>query len=49
MHLTNRDRYVRLMRGEPVDRAPFFSVFSPWPAVIELQKRDRYNFKLYLR
>ena len=35
MALTNRERFLRLMRGEPVDRAPFFPCFGPWPATLE--------------
>ena len=40
MDLTNRERYVRLMRGEPVDRAPFFSIFGPWGATIDRWKTE---------
>ena len=40
MDLTNRERFVRLMRGEPVDRAPFFSIFGPWPAALERWKTE---------
>ena len=35
MSVTNRERFLRLMRGEPVDRAPFFPCFGPWPATLE--------------
>ena len=35
MDLTNRERFLRLMRGEPVDRAPFFPCFGPWPETLE--------------
>ncbi len=38
--MANRERYVRLMRGEPVDRAPFFSIFGPWPAAIDRWKSE---------
>lgn len=30
MALTNRERFLRLMRGEPVDRAPFAACFLAW-------------------
>jgi len=40
MDLTNRERYVRLMKGEPVDRAPFFSIFGPWGATIDRWKQE---------
>ena len=40
MSLTSRDRFVRLMRGEPVDRAPFFPVFRPWPQTIERWRQE---------
>ena len=33
--MTNRERFLKLMRGEPVDRAPFFPCFGPWPATLE--------------
>jgi hypothetical protein len=33
--MTNRERFLRLMRGEPLDRAPFFPCFGPWPATLE--------------
>ena len=33
--MTNRDRFVKLMRGEPVDRAPFFPCFWAWPQTLE--------------
>lgn len=33
--MTNRERFVKLMRGEPLDRAPFFPCFGPWPATLE--------------
>jgi len=28
--MTNRERFLKLMRGESVDRAPFFPCFGPW-------------------
>ena len=40
MNLTNRERFLRLMRGEPVDRAPFFPCFGPWPATLERWRRE---------
>lgn len=33
--MNNRERFVALMRGEPVDRAPFFPCFGPWSATLE--------------
>lgn len=33
--MTNRERFVKLMRGEPVDRVPFFPCFGPWPSTLE--------------
>ena len=38
--MTNRERFLRLMRGEPVDRAPFFPCFGPWPATLERWRRE---------
>ena len=35
MDINNRERFLRLMRGQPVDRAPFFPCFGPWPATLE--------------
>jgi len=35
MELTNRERFLRLMHGETVDRAPFFPCFGPWPETLE--------------
>ncbi|TFH05961.1 MAG: hypothetical protein E4H09_01150 [Spirochaetales bacterium] len=29
MSLTHKDRYIRLFRGEPVDRAPFYLIMGP--------------------
>ena len=40
MDLTNRDRFMRLMRGEPVDRAPFFPCFGPWPQTLARWHRE---------
>jgi len=40
VELSNRERYVRLMRGQTVDRAPFFCIFGPWPATIERWKTE---------
>ena len=40
MDLTNRERFLRLMRGEPVDRAPFFPCFGPWPQTLERWRRE---------
>jgi len=40
MTLTNRERFLRLMRGQPVDRAPFFPCFGPWPATLERWHRE---------
>ncbi len=40
MDLTNRERFTRLMRGQTVDRAPFYSVFGPWPAAVERWKTE---------
>ena len=38
--MTNRERFLKLMRGEPVDRAPFFPCFGPWPATLERWHRE---------
>ena len=38
--MTNRERFLRLMRGEPVDRAPFFPCFGPWPETLERWHRE---------
>ena len=38
--MTNRDRFLKLMRGDPVDRAPFFPCFGPWPATLERWHRE---------
>ena len=38
--MTNRDRFLKLMRGEPVDRAPFFPCFGPWPATLDRWHRE---------
>jgi len=40
LNLTNRDRFLRLMRGEPVDRAPFFPCFGPWPQTLARWQRE---------
>lgn len=40
MQFTNRQRFVRLMRGQAVDRAPFFPCFGPWPATLERWRRE---------
>jgi uroporphyrinogen decarboxylase len=40
MELTNRERFLRLMRGEPVDRAPFFPCFGPWPETLARWRRE---------
>jgi hypothetical protein len=40
MELTNRDRFLRLMRGQPVDRAPFFPCFGPWPQTLARWRRE---------
>jgi len=40
MDLTNRERFLRTMRGEPVDRAPFFPCFGPWPQTLERWRRE---------
>ena len=40
MDLSNRERFLRLMRGEPVDRAPFFPCFGPWPQTLERWHRE---------
>ena len=34
MELTNRERFVRLFKGQPVDRAPFFQFMGAWPSSI---------------
>jgi uroporphyrinogen decarboxylase len=34
MQLSNRERFLRLMRGQAVDRAPFFPCFGPWPQTL---------------
>ena len=52
MDLTNRERFLRLMRGEPVDRAPFAACFLAWPETLARWHREglpeeptsRYNF-----
>lgn len=33
--MTNRERFLRLMRGQPLDRAPFFPCFGPWGATLD--------------
>jgi len=38
--MTNRERFLRLMRGEPVDRAPLFPCFGPWPETLERWHRE---------
>lgn len=38
--MTNRERFLKLMRGEAVDRAPFFPCFGPWPATLERWRRE---------
>ena len=40
MTLTNRDRFLKLMRGQPVDRAPFFPCFGPWPETLQRWRRE---------
>ena len=40
MELTNRERFVRLFRGEPVDRAPFFQFMGAWESSIERWKTE---------
>ena len=40
MELTNRERFVRLFRGQPVDRAPFLQFMAAWPSSIERWKRE---------
>ena len=38
--LTNRERYVRLMSGESVDRAPFLDIMGFWPSALERWKTE---------
>jgi len=38
--MTNRERFLKLMRGQPVDRAPFFPCFGPWEATRERWHRE---------
>ena len=38
--MTNRERFLKLMRGEPVDRAPFFPCFGPWGATLDRWHRE---------
>lgn len=38
--MTNRDRFLKLMRGEPLDRAPFFPCFGPWAETLERWRRE---------
>jgi hypothetical protein len=40
MDLTNRKRFLRLMLGQPVDRAPFFPCFGPWPQTLARWRRE---------
>ena len=40
MNLTNRERFIRLMRGDPIDRAPFFPCFGPWPQTLARWQRE---------
>ena len=40
MDLTNRERFVRLFRGEPVDRAPFFQFMGPWQLSVDRWKTE---------
>jgi uroporphyrinogen-III decarboxylase len=40
MDLTNRERFVRLMRGQAVDRVPFFPCFGPWPETLVRWRRE---------
>ena len=40
MNLNNRERFLRLMRGEPVDRAPFATCFLAWDETLERWHRE---------
>lgn len=39
-NMTNRERIVALMKGEPVDRKPFFFYFTPLPGAPERWERE---------
>jgi uroporphyrinogen decarboxylase len=38
--LTNRERYLRLMGGEPVDRAPFLDIMGFWGSTLKRWKTE---------
>jgi len=38
--LTNRERFVRLFKGQPVDHAPFFQFMGAWSSSIERWKTE---------
>ena len=40
MNLTNRERFLRLMRGQEVDRVPFFPCFGPWGETLDRWHRE---------
>lgn len=40
MALTNRERFLRLMRGQALDRIPFFPCFGPWPETLARWHRE---------
>jgi len=40
MNLTNRERFLRLMRGQAVDRVPFFPCFGPWGETLDRWHRE---------
>lgn len=43
MNLTNRERFVRLFKGEPVDRAPFFQFMGFWESAFKRWKTEGLN------
>jgi uroporphyrinogen decarboxylase len=40
MELSNRDRFVRLFNGEPVDRVPFLDIMGFWQASLDRWKAE---------
>ncbi len=43
MDLTNRERYIRLFNGEPVDHAPFLDIMGFWPSTIQRWRGEGLN------
>ena len=38
--MTDRERLIRCVNNEPIDRAPFFFYFGPWPETFEAWKEQ---------